>query len=130
MTDKNEGEDYEGLIGIIEDAQIDQNMDKEDKILTYSEIVKMSFYLGLTNFGGQQDHINSIKNKFVFENQNLKIDMFEYILELCQLLPGYSSSNLLSALCIANTKKVMGGVIGLFFYNLPFFLNFFCSKFF
>ena len=52
----------------------------------------------------------------VNKNNHLTEETFGDILELCVLLPGYSSSNLLAALCTVNKKNVFGGLVAIFFF--------------
>ena len=90
----------------------------EHKSLSLSTIILTSIKLGCLSFGGSNRHISLIKSTFI-EKEYIDEVSFNNIVDLCLLLPGYSSSILLSALVIANTKNLLYSIVSLLSYNLP-----------
>lgn len=103
----------------LEDTTTQSLFSREVSKLTNKEITKLSFNLGLTSFGGPLDHQELIKQIMIKDNRYLKEGDYNSLLELCLLLPGYSSSNFLAALCIINTKHISSGILAMLCYNLP-----------
>lgn len=118
MTDENYK--YKNVFDMVDADKENQTLIMKDEVpLSYRNIAKLSFQLGITSFGGPDEHIKLIKDAIVVQNNHLNEDSFNNILELCLLLPGYSSANLLAACCTVNTQTIWGGLIALFFFNLP-----------
>ena len=90
----------------------------EHKSLSLSTIILTSLKLGCLSFGGSNRHISLIKSTFI-EKDYIDEVSFTNIVDLCLLLPGYSSSILLSALVITNTKSLRYSIVSLLAYNLP-----------
>jgi chromate transporter len=91
----------------------------EELMLTKTSIWHMSFWLGCISFGGPNDHQDLIKEKFVEKNKYFTIKQFDHLLNLCLVLPGYSSSQFLSLICAIKNKSVFGGIISSIAFNLP-----------
>lgn len=125
-TNKEEEENglnYQPIIDLIDDGKessISHSYIGYHEIkLTYTEVIRLSFKLGCISFGGPVAQQDLIKEVIVTKNHNMKKESFKSILEFCQLLPGYSSANLLAAVCTINTKSISGGLLALVCFNLP-----------
>ena len=108
MDGKKETE-YTNLLDMIENDKEESQtiIMKEEVPLTYKKIAELSFHLGITSIGGPDEQKKLIKDAIVNKNNHLTEETFDNILELCLLLPGYSSSNLLAALCTVNKKMFL-----------------------
>lgn len=82
-------------------------------------LCELSLKLGCISFGGAQAHQDLIRYKFVKENKYLTDKHFNHILNLCLVLPGYSSSTLLAAIAAIKRKSVLGGLLALLLFNIP-----------
>lgn len=91
----------------------------ENPKMTNSEIAKLALKLGCLSFGGAETRQQLIKDALVEEIQSIDENAFNNIKDLCLLLPGYSSSTFLSALCTVNTQSICSGIVALFCYNIP-----------
>ena len=123
---ENKESQYINIVNMMEgDGEENQTLImKEEVPLTYKKIAELSFRLGIISIGGPDEQEKLIKDTIVNKNNHLTEETFDNILELCVLLPGYSSSNLLAALCTVNKKNVFGGLVVLVEEDLyPFPLN-------
>ncbi len=118
---ENKESQYINIVNMMEgDGEENQTLImKEEVPLTYKKIAELSFRLGIISIGGPDEQEKLIKDTIVNKNNHLTEETFGDILELCLLLPGYSSSNLLAALCTVNKKNVFGGLVAIFCFNLP-----------
>jgi chromate transporter len=120
MNSEGNKNTYGKVIDLInEDNENQSFLLKEDSLLKFKDIAKMSLYLGAKSIGGPREHVKLIRDEIVEKNGNMNALTFQNILEVCRLLPGYSSSNFLAAICTVNTKSIKGGIIALLCYNFP-----------
>jgi chromate transporter len=92
---------------------------RPDKELTLTEVFKSSFKLGYTSFGGQIIHQEMLRTYFVTDNEYFTDNEFDYVLTLCRVLPGYSSTQLLATLATIKTQSVVGGLVAFIGFTLP-----------
>jgi chromate transporter len=109
------------LIEILEETHEEELLSyyRQDKNPTFMDIFKSSFHLGYTSFGGQIEHQEVIREYFVKENDYLTDNEFDYILTLCRILPGYSSTQFLSVLATIKTESTIGGLLAFIGFTLP-----------
>lgn len=87
--------------------------------LDVKTLCEISIKLGCISFGGPLVHQELIKSKFTRENKFMTEKHFNQILNLCLVLPGYSSSTLLSAIVAVKTRSMLGGLLALILFNIP-----------
>jgi chromate transporter len=99
---------------------IEDSFSKEDELLSYTyrdikplsfkDAFSKSFRLGYTSFGGQRDHQLLIKKEFV-DGEYITESEYRYLLTLCKLLPGYSSTQFLTTIATLKTDSILGGLL-------------------
>jgi chromate transporter len=87
--------------------------------LTNIEVFKTCLYLGLTSFGGPIAHIGMFNKIFIHEKGLVSEQVFSELFAVCNVIPGPTSSQLLTAIIIYNTKSVLLGLLSFLCFNLP-----------
>jgi len=91
----------------------------DDKKMTNYEIFKTCLYLGVTSFGGPIAHIGMFEKIFIKENKLISPTTFSQLFALANVVPGPTSSQLLTAIAIVKTKSLQGGIISFLCFNMP-----------
>ena len=95
-----------------------KNKDKNDKI-SLGECTKICLYLGFISFGGPIAHIGVFKKILIEENKFLTELEFTDLFNICNIIPGPTSSQLLTAIMTLKTNSVIGGLISFLCFNMP-----------
>lgn len=97
------------------------NADTKDKSdsMTVSEVFSTCLYLGLTAFGGPIAHIGMFNQIFIKEKKIISEKGFAELFALCNVIPGPTSSQLLTAIATVKTKSLLGGLISFLCFNMP-----------
>lgn len=122
--ESNHSEIRSSLISEVHEHKIilkDENsiIEKDDDQSSLIEISKICLYLGITSFGGPIAHIGMFNKIFIQEKQMLTEKSFSQLFSLCNVLPGPTSSQLLTAIATVKTKSLIGGIISFFCFNMP-----------
>jgi chromate transporter len=88
------------------------------KNLNLKQAFNISLRLGYMSFGGQIVHQDLIYKEFV-DNDYITETEFKYILTMCTMLPGYSSTQMLAIISTLKTESIIGGVISSIGFILP-----------
>ena len=91
----------------------------DDKEMTNYEIFKTCLYLGVTSFGGPIAHIGMFEKVFIKEKKLISPTTFSQLFALANVVPGPTSSQLLTAIAIVKTKSLLGGIISFLCFNMP-----------
>jgi chromate transporter len=89
------------------------------KIMTLGECTKICIYLGFISFGGPIAHIGVFKKILIEENNFLSDLEFTDLFNICNIIPGPTSSQLLTAIMTLKTNSVIGGLISFLCFNMP-----------
>lgn len=92
---------------------------EEETTIDYLQIFKSTFLLGCVSFGGQSAQQELIKERFVKDKKYISEKHFQYILDLCLVLPGYSSTQFIAAIMAIKTKNLMGALVAFLGFNSP-----------
>lgn len=82
------------------------------------EFLKDIFVIAVTAFGGPQAHLAMILNKLVNQKQYIKEQDLLELIALCQILPGPSSTQIITAIGLKKGGKLLAFVT-LLFWMLP-----------
>jgi chromate transporter len=82
------------------------------------EFLKDIFIIAVTAFGGPQAHLAMILNKLVNQKQYIKEQDLLELIALCQILPGPSSTQIITAIGLKKGGKLLAFVT-LLFWMLP-----------
>jgi len=103
----------------------DSIFSEDDFLATYVpkdtnyEVYRMCFYLGCASFGGFVANFILFNEKFVIEKKFITEIQFNQLVVLCTSIPGGSTIQLLVAIVTIRTKSILGGIIGLVMFDLP-----------
>lgn len=87
--------------------------------LSVKDIILLSFRLGCSAFGTAKTRIELFRGLLQKRKNIIDQTTFNNLLDLCLLLPGYSSSIFLCGIMTLNKKSVLYGILSLISYNLP-----------
>ena len=88
-------------------------------VLTLKEALRLSLTMGLLSFGGPVAHIGLFHKSLIEKNSLVSDKVFTELFALCNILPGPTSSQLLTAIFLLNTKSVLIGVYSFLCFNMP-----------
>lgn len=115
MYDNNEIKNFELEAKLLNNAEPKEKFDK----LNLSEVTKICFYLGLVSFGGPIAHIGIFKKLLIEERKFLSENEFTDLFNICNVIPGPTSSQLLTAIMTLKSKSVFSGLISFLCFNMP-----------
>ncbi len=91
---------------------------KENKIMSLMEVLKVSTKLGLTSFGGPIAHLAYFHNEYVKKRKWLDERNYADLVALCQFLPGPASSQV--GIGIGTIRAgLLGGILAWIGFTLP-----------
>lgn len=93
--------------------------EKKRRLISLSECTKICLYLGFISFGGPIAHIGAFKQILIEEKKFLSEQEFTDLFNICNVIPGPSSSQLLTAIMTLKTNSVIGGIISFMCFNMP-----------
>ncbi len=93
--------------------------EKNFEKLNISKVIKICFYLGLISFGGPIAHIGIFKKLLIEERKFLSEDEFTDLFNICNVIPGPTSSQLLTAIMTLKTNSIIAGLISFLCFNMP-----------
>jgi chromate transporter len=97
-------------------------IEHEENKLSIMDVFKKCLYLGLISFGGPMAHIGIFEQLLVNKHKYISRDEFLQLLSLCKVIPGPTSSQLLTAIATVKTKSLLAGIISFLCFNVPGFL--------
>lgn len=87
--------------------------------LTLKEALRLSLTMGVLSFGGPVAHIGLFHKSLIEKNSLVSDKVFTQLFALCNILPGPTSSQLLTAIFLLNTRSVAIGVYSFLCFNMP-----------
>lgn len=91
----------------------------DEKTMSLKDVFKTCLYLGITSFGGPIAHIGLFNQVFVKDKKIISERGFSELFALCNVIPGPTSSQLLTAIATVKTKSLLGGIISFLCFNMP-----------
>ena len=85
----------------------------------FQEIAAHSLKMGVTSFGGPVAHIGLFTNYLVNQKKIISESKFLSFLTICNILPGPTSSQLITTIFLWKSNSIKGGMISFFCFNLP-----------
>lgn len=87
--------------------------------MTLGEVTKSCFYLGCVSFGGPIAHVGLFNKYLVQDKKIITENSFTQLFAICNVIPGPTSSQLLTAIAMVKTKSLLGGIISFLCFNMP-----------
>lgn len=87
--------------------------------MNFLDNFKTCLYLGVTSFGGPIAHIGMYNKIFIQEKKIISEKEFLELFAICNVIPGPSSSQLLTAISTIKTRSLLGGIISFLCFNMP-----------
>jgi chromate transporter len=97
-------------------------IEHDEKKLSTTDVFKKCLYLGLISFGGPMAHIGIFEQLLVNRHRYINREEFLQLLSLCKVIPGPTSSQLLTAIATIKTKSLLSGIISFLCFNVPGFI--------
>jgi len=83
------------------------------------KVMKLCFYLGLVSFGGPIAHIGIFKKLLIEERKLLSESEFTDLFNICNVIPGPTSSQLITAIMTIKSNSVLAGLMSFLCFNMP-----------
>jgi chromate transporter len=116
QLNKKMNQDFNNLQTLHDEANTDQENSQPMSLL---ENFKTCLYLGVTSFGGPIAHIGMYNKIFIQEKKIITEKEFMELFAICNVIPGPTSSQLLTAIATIKTRSLLGGIISFLCFNMP-----------
>jgi len=87
--------------------------------MNLSKVTKICLYLGFISFGGPIAHIGIFKKLLIEDRKFLSESEFTDLFNICNVIPGPTSSQLITAIMTIKTKSVFAGLVSFLCFNMP-----------
>ena len=106
----------------LDENLIDKEKNQGDNKLTKYDVFKTCLYLGVSSFGGPMAHIGLFEQILINKYNYISKPDFLHLLSLCKVIPGPTSSQLITAIATVQTNSLFAGIISFLCFNVPGFL--------
>jgi len=91
----------------------------DSKKLSLKETLRLSLTMGLISFGGPVAHIGLFHKIFITDHSLISEKAFTELFALCNIIPGPTSSQLLTSIFLLNSGSILIGIYSFLCFNMP-----------